>query len=248
MQRYFVKNCQIIDNNVRIDGGDFHHIKNVMRMRLGQNVYVVNENEDVYLCELSNFSNTYAEFSILKKIESNVELPVDVTIGYGLVRREKTEEVVKHITELGANGFIQIEMARSIVRLKEGKENKTERLRLISKEASEQCHRNKLMKIYDPIKFNSLIEFSKGFDLCLFAYEESGRENNFSFKKYLKGNYKNILVIVGPEGGFDITEVKKLEDAGFHSIGLGPRILRSETAPLYIMSAISYETEIKHES
>lgn len=248
MQRYFVKNNQFIGNTVNIIGGDFHHIKNVMRMKVNDKVYVVNEDEELFLCELSLFSSDYVQFHIIGKKDVNVELPVNVTMCYGLVRREKTEEVVKHITELGASGFISVEMARSVVRLKEGHENKTERLRLISKEASEQCHRNKLMTIYNSIKFKALFEFSKDFDLCLYAYEESGRENNYSLKKYLRDNeFKNILFLVGPEGGFDISEVKQLDQAGFKAVGLGPRILRSETAPLYIMSAISYEMELKYE-
>ena len=247
MQRYFVNNSQITDSIVSITGGDFHHIKNVMRMKYGEKVYVVNEDKEVYLCALDLLTQDTARFNILEKLDYNVELPINVTMCYGLVRREKTEEVVKHITELGCSGFIQVEMARSVVRLKENANNKTERLRLISKEASEQCHRNKLMKVYDPIKFKQIFDFSKDYDLCLYAYEESGRENNFTFKKYLKDGYKNILILVGPEGGFDLNEVEKLNQAGFKAIGLGPRILRSETAPLYIMSAISYEMEIKYE-
>ena len=248
MQRYFVKNEQVNDSTVTIIGGDFHHIKNVMRMRPGDEVYVVNEDEELFLCQLSMMANDSACFNIIEKLDAKVELPINVTMCYGLVRREKTEEVVKHITELGATGFVQVEMARSIVRLKEGKENKTERLRLISKEASEQSHRTKLMKVYDPIKFKQIFDFAKDYDLCLYAYEESGRSNNYSLKKYLKGNYKNILFLVGPEGGFDLTEVEKLNQAGFVAVGLGPRILRSETAPLYIMSAISYELELNYES
>ena len=247
MQRYFVKNEQINDNNVIINGQDYHHIKNVMRMKIGDKVYVVNQNEKLFICKIELFNSDSVLLNILENVEANVELPCNVTIAYGLVRREKNEEVVKHITELGASGFISVEMKRSVVRLKDYSNNKIDRLRMISKEASEQCHRLRLMKIYDTVKFKEFLDFSKQFDVCLYAYEESGRENNYSFKRYIRQGLNNCLILVGPEGGFDPSEVELLDKSGFKAIGLGPRILRSETAPLYIMSSISYELEIKYE-
>ena len=105
------------------------------------------------------------------------------------------------------------------------------------------------MEITPSISFNDLLKLNKEYDLCLFAYEESGRNDDFHFKSFLKQikgkENSKILVVIGPEGGFSNDEAKKLLLNGFKAIGLGPRILRTETAPLYVMSAISYELELE---
>lgn len=247
MQRYFTNNNNIdLSNNMCfITGSDFHHIKNVMRMKVSDKIYVVDEDENAYLTEIINFDLDRVVCSIIKKLEQKVELDSFVVIAQGLVRREKTEEVLRRITELGASGYVQVAMERSIVKVKETKDSKTERMKTIVKEASEQCHRNKLMEVYSVHSFKEFIKKFNDFEVKLFAYEEAGRNNIFNLKQKVKeGKGKRIVVLVGPEGGISESEVKLLETNGFVSVGLGPRILRTETAPLYVMSAISYELEI----
>ena len=244
MQRYFLENVEINNNTIYIDGSDFHHIKNVMRMKIDDLVYVCFDSL-TYVAKISLFLNDKVAIELVEKLDKDVELKVDVTIAHGLVRREKMEEVIRRICELGAHEYIPVSMARSIVKVKEEKDSKLQRQKTIIKEACEQSHRNRLMEISGVVDFKKFLVLSKNYDLCLFAYEESGRSNNYNLKKYLKEfSGKKILVLVGPEGGFSENEVDVLEKNGFMSIGLGPRILRTETAPLYVMSAISYELEI----
>ena len=250
MQRYFVNNNSINKDLglVRITDQDFHHIKNVMRMKENQELQIVNENGDVFLCKISKFFNHYVEINIMTSVETDVELSTKVTIALGMVRREKTEEVLRRIAELGASGFVSVKLSRSLIK-PNNDEKKINRMKTIAKEACEQSHRNKLMEVYPNLNFSNFIKFSKNYDLCLAAYEEAGRENNFSLKKLIKKyKDKNILVLVGPEGGFSEQEIEILINNQFKLIGLGPRILRVETAPLYIMAAISYETELENES
>lgn len=249
MQRYFIKNNQIIRNNVVITDGDYHHIKNVMRMKEKDQIFVCDEDENVYLSEIAIINNQEIILNILLKIEDQVELEVDVTIAFGLTRRDKQEEVARKITELGASEFIPVELERSVVKLSHQKESKLERLKLIVKEAAEQSHRCKMMKVNEAISFNDFLKMSNEYDLLLYAYEEEGRRYNYQFKQLLQNFHgRRILVLVGPEGGIGPKEVEMLNQNGFLAIGLGPRILRCETAPLYIMSAISYELELKNES
>ena len=112
----------------------------------------------------------------------------------------------------------------------------------IAKEASEQSHRTKILEVKEAVSFKEFLKMSKDYDLCLYAYENSNKED--SFKNLLKNKkYKNILILVGPEGGISEKEVKLLNEANFYPVTLGPRILRTQVAPLYIMSAISYEWE-----
>lgn len=247
MQRYFVDKENVdIKRKIIYIIEDYHHIKNVMRMKLNDKIYVCDNDNNVYLCVISSFNDDNVECEIIETILKKVELEVDVTIAQGLVRREKTEEVLRRITELGASGYMSVIMDRSIVKIKDSKNSKIDRYKTIVKEASEQSHRSKLMKVYETLNIRDFINFSKNYDLCLFAYEESGRKSNYDLKRYLCNfDKKSILVLVGPEGGFSENEVKVLLENNFKAIGLGPRILRTETAPLYIMSAISYEMELE---
>lgn len=244
MQRYFLNNPIVINNLITISGQDFHHIKNVMRMKINDKIYVCFNNLS-YFAKIKEFNNDSVTIEIEEQERRKVELDVDITIAHGLVRREKKEEVIRRICELGAHEYIPVIMERSIVKVKDDDNNKLSRQKIIIKEACEQSHRQKLMEISPTLSLKQLIDKSLQYDLLLFAYEESGRENNYNLKKYLKEfKGKNILVLIGPEGGFSETEINLLEENNFKAIGLGPRILRTETAPLYVMSVISYELEM----
>ena len=234
MQRYFINNNQINNNIVTITGDDVHHIKTVMRMRIGEKVIVCDEIK-TYFCEIINISNT-VELSILEEINENSEMDLKVTVAHGLVRREKMEEVVRRLVELGCFSYIPVNMTRSVV---EHKEINIDRLTKIIKEASEQSHRQKLMKISEVISFNEFLKETKKYDLVLFAH--TLYKDNVNLFKEIKTKCSNILVIVGPEGGFDLNEVEKLVKLdNIRPISLGKRILRTETAPLYIMSVLGF--------
>ena len=235
MQRYFINNNQINNNIVTIFGDDVHHIKTVMRMRIGEKVYVCDEIK-TYICEIINITNT-VELSILEEINENSEMELKVTVAHGLVRREKMEEVVRRLVELGCFSYIPVNMTRSVVK---HKEINIERLNKIIKEASEQSQRNKLMNLCEVISFKKLNEIIDSYDLVLFAHALYKDEVNF-FTEIKDLKYKNVLVIVGPEGGFDDKEVETiLKHKNVRKISLGKRILRTETAPLYIMSVLGF--------
>lgn len=245
MQRYFINNEWIKNNKIYITGDDYHHIRNVMRMRINQEALFCDEDEQVYLASLEEYLSHEAVFIIKEKVNHQPELIYEVTIAHGLVRRDKQEEVIRRITELGAKRYIPVIMERSIIKVRDKEDHKRERMLKIIKEASEQSHRTKMMELSNIVSFNELLNISTQYDLLMFAYEESGRNGNSTFKKALEEFVgQKILVLVGPEGGFNPQEVEVLLQHNFKSIGLGPRILRTETAPLYIMSAISYELEL----
>ena len=236
MQRYFINKNQINNNTVCITGDDVHHIKTVMRMKEKDQVIVCDE-ENSYLCEITFISNNCVDLQILSKIEGSSELKTNVTLAHGLVRREKMEEVVRRLVELGCFSYIPVDMKRSVVKFKE---INTQRLNKIIKEASEQSQRNKLMNICEVISFKKLNEIIDSYDLVLFAHALYKDEVNF-FTEIKDLKYKNVLVIVGPEGGFDDKEVETiLKHKNVRKISLGKRILRTETAPLYIMSVLGF--------
>ena len=249
MQRYFFKDNSCLDNKLnRViinDKENVHHIKNVMRMKIGDKLIVCTNDYHEYLCEIECISNII-DLKIISESINNNELKADVTIAQGLVRREKKEEVLRRLVELGCYKYIPVEMERSIVHLNKYNEN-IERINTIIKECSEQSERGKLMLYSEAISFKSFIN-DLNYDYKFVCYEESGRSNEQSLKDYLfklgpiDGVNKKILVLVGPEG-ISNKELEILDKLGFIKIGLGKRILRTETAPLYIMSVLGYGVE-----
>ena len=246
MQRYFVsKNIINEDKNIAIisDKANIHHIKDVMRMKNGDEIILLTNDGYEYLARINQL-NTDVSLEIIEKRINNNELKTTVDIVHGLVRREKREETLRRLVELGCHKYIPVLMERSIVKIEKFKEN-NERINTIIKECSEQSERGILMEYQNPVNFNDLIKMRDEYDYAFICYEESGRSNDQSLSDYHNLiNGKKVLVLVGPEGGISETELTKLKEANFVPIGLGKRILRTETAPLYIMSVLGYLTEI----
>lgn len=248
MQRYFLENEQFQGENVRLTKDDAHHIMRVMRMKVGDKVIVCNEDQGSFVVEISNFDDDVVIGAIIRSIEVQVELPVSVTIAQGLPKGDKFEWVLQKGTECGATQFIPVKMDRSVVKLDEKKgAKKLERWSKIVKEAAEQAHRQMQPTVHPIINFKDLLKLGPDYDVCLFAYEETAKKGELSqLKETLKSIMPGalILVLVGPEGGISDEEKELLVEAGFLPCALGPRILRTETAPIYILSAISYEFEL----
>lgn len=244
MQRYFVKKDAIIEPYIYITGDDCHHIGMVMRMKPGDNVYISDE-ERSFIAVIQDIKKEQVTLLIKEELNEEKELPFNVTIAQGLVRREKMEEVIDYITELGASCYIPVVMSRSIVKVNfEQMEKKSTRYAKIAKEAAEQSHRLKIMEVKNVENWKNFLKLAGNYDLCLYAYEASPKDD--SLKQILRTKkYQNILVLVGPEGGISEKEVEDLKKNNFLPISLGPRILRTQVAPLYVMSALSYEWEAK---
>ena len=249
MQRYFVLNNVIDEKNkiARIsDKENVHHIRDVMRMKPSDMVLLLDNSGYEYLSRIENISNI-VDLKIIEKRKNNNELNALVDIYHGLVRREKKEETLRRLVELGCHKYVPVMMERSIVKMDKYKEN-DDRIKTIIKECSEQAERGKLMKYNNPITFSELINESINYDYKFVCFEDSGRSNDKGLLQYLdKLQNKKVMVVVGPEGGISPNELTKLIDAGFVSIGLGKRILRTETAPLFVMSLLAYHVETGEE-
>lgn len=249
MQRYFLANSQFQDQSVTIHGEDAHHIVRVMRMTEGMQVYCCNEEGRTYICEITNFTNDEVKLRVVKWVEETKELPIKVSIASGLPKGDKLELIIQKATELGAHQFVPFNAARSIVKWDDKKgSKKLERFNKIAKEAAEQSHRNVLPAVQAPVSIDMLIKMSQNIDYKIVAYEEEakqGEQSRFAsiLSKIQPG--QSMLVLFGPEGGLTDQEIEKLVNNGFVSCGLGPRILRTETAPLYVLSAISYHFELQ---
>ncbi|MBQ4163573.1 MAG: 16S rRNA (uracil(1498)-N(3))-methyltransferase [Turicibacter sp.] len=248
MQRYFLKNSQFNNDLALITGDDAHHMSRVMRMTIGDQVIVCNEDKTCYYATIKQIKDQEIEVTLDSMIEAQTELPIEVTIAQGLPKGDKFEWVIQKATECGASEFIPLEMERSVVKLdakKAGK--KIERWNKIAKEAAEQSHRQMVPNVTSVQTLKQLLAQASQYDICLFAYEETAKQGQLAQLKQTLStieNHKKLLVIVGPEGGISEKEETILLESGFKPCALGPRILRTETAPIYILSAISYALEL----
>lgn len=247
MQRYFIKDLQIDNKIVTMTKEDSYHIIKVMRMRIGEKIEICTETK-TYLGEIQAFQDNLAIITLLEEIEEDKELSIEVTIAQGMVNRVKMEEVIEKISMLGASSYLFFPMERSIVKTDSSNiEKKMGRFMTIAKESSEVAHRQKVMEVEYLTSFKELLKVTSQYDYCLYAYEKTELSNH-NFKRILKeikNTHKKILILVGPEGGISEAEVESLNKNGFIPITLGPRILRTEVAPSYIMASISYELELE---
>ncbi|MFC5604040.1 16S rRNA (uracil(1498)-N(3))-methyltransferase [Sporosarcina koreensis] len=246
MQRYFLETPFDEVGNAFISGDDGKHIAKVMRMEAGDRIIAVN-NGEAFICEIANIlTDGVAVTKMDGPLRSN-EMPISVTIACGLPKGDKLDLIVQKGTELGMSKIIPFEAERSIVKwdAKKG-DKKVERLNKIAKEAAEQCHRTIIPAVSAPMSFKQLLQESRNHDVCFFADEEDAKGTDPNrIADRLKNVYhkQTVLVVFGPEGGLSRKEAEEMRAAGFKSVSLGPRILRTETAPLYCLSAMSYEFE-----
>lgn len=248
MQRYFVNNEQVKNNNIYITGEDYHHISRVMRMKQGDHIICVTPDEQSALCEIGEITNEHVMVNILQWNHQSTELPVQITIASGLPKGDKLEWMMQKGTELGAYEFIPFFAARSITKWDNKKiQKRVERLQKIVKEAAEQSHRFYMPKVRLPVTVKELVQLSQLYDYKIVAFEEDakkGERSNFAKLLQAMRQGETLIIVFGPEGGLTQEEVQLFEKNGFQSCGLGPRILRTETAPLYALAAASYQLEL----
>lgn len=231
MQQYFAKN-----KNLDLEDGDYHHIKNVMKMKRDDLIKVVYD-KIIYTCKLNNVSNK-STFDIINK-EEKTDKKLSVSVVFSLIKEQKLNYLLQKTTELGVNKLIPIETKRSVVKIEGNKEKtKIDRWKKICKEASEQSFRADIPEISDILTLKNLVNLD--YDLKLVC---SLNKNTKNIKKILEKNNKcvKILLVVGPEGGFDPLEEEYLLENGFKSVSLGENVLRAETAPVAALSMINYE-------
>jgi len=245
MQRYFVRASDVDQQkqSVTITGEDVGHIVKVMRFSPGDRIICCDGTGNCYMTAIQEIRRDQVNCRLMEKIHDDRELPVHVTIAQGLPKGDKMDLIVQKGTELGARALIPFTSSRTIVQLDEKKQAKRiERWNKIAKEASEQSHRSIVPEISGVLSWKQLLKIADQFDLALLAFEGERVTTLYSYLQNLKGNLK-ILIIVGPEGGFSEEEAAEAGAAGFKSVMLGNRILRTETAALYALSCISYQFE-----
>lgn len=246
MYKFFVDDKQIKDEKVNIIGEDVNHIKNVLRLEVGENICVCSkETSKSFMCKIESFFLDEVKCKILEEVSETTETSTYIHIFQGLPKADKFEWIIEKCTEIGVKEITPVVMKRSIVKLDDkDKSKKLIRWQKIAEVAAKQSKRDMIVSVNNIINFENIFENIKDYDILLVAYEEE-KEN--TLKKVLsefkgKKNLK-VAVIIGPEGGIDIEEIDMCMSNNFTSVTLGKRILRTETAPLVVSSNIIYELE-----
>ena len=246
MYHFFTDKSNINDKFVRIEGKDVNHIKNVLRMRIGEEISVGNgEDDDEYRCEITEITDEYVAAGILFVKEANVELPVKVTLFQGLPKSDKMETIIQKCVELGITEIVPVETKRCVVKIEDKKkESRVARWQAIAEAAGKQSQRSIIPKIGDIMSFREACKKAEESDVRLIPYELSeGTEKTKEIFKSLKPG-RSIAVFIGPEGGFEEKEIAFATECGIEPVSLGKRILRTETAGMTVLAWIGYELEI----
>ncbi|MFD1927381.1 16S rRNA (uracil(1498)-N(3))-methyltransferase [Sporosarcina siberiensis] len=246
MQRYFLDEPFDENGKTVIGKDDSKHIVRVMRMNVGDQIIAVHSGV-AYTAIIRELGEETVFIERENDALPSNEMPVHVTIACGLPKGDKFDLIVQKGTELGMSALIPFKAERSVVKWDEKRgQKKIERLQKIAKEAAEQCHRSNIPSIENPFTLAQLLEVANNYDILLIADEEDAKKderNRIADRlKTIKPN-QSVLVVFGPEGGLSRNEAHAFFAKGFLSTSLGPRILRTETAPLFLLSAMSCEFE-----
>jgi 16S rRNA (uracil1498-N3)-methyltransferase len=244
MPRFFVPSVDIDGNIAVIRGDDAFHIARALRMAEGDEITVCDMHGTEHTCTLTKIRDDACECRINESRNGKTEPPVHITLYMAYPKGDKLETVVQKAVELGAAEITPFESSRCIKRPKAEKaEKQLARLTRIAEEAAKQCGRSRLPRVNPSLTYKEVLSTVSA-DICLFCYEGDGAR---SLKAVLSeaGKVSSVAVIVGSEGGFSQSEAEAAREAGFMICNLGPRILRCETAPSYVLSCISYQLELE---
>lgn len=245
MFHFFVEPSQINDKTVIITGGDVNHIKNVLRMKVGEEVAVSNGVDGKeYRCGIAAFEEDRVVLELRFVKEDGLELPSRVHLYQGLPKADKMELIIQKAVELGVYEIIPVETKRAVVKLDAKKaKQKTERWQAIAEAAAKQSKRRIIPAVREPISFWKAVEEASSMEVKLIPYElAEGMDRTRERMENLPEN-ADIAVFIGPEGGFDEKEIELAMQNGIEAITLGKRILRTETAGFTVMAWIMYQLE-----
>lgn len=240
MHRFFVGKEQIIGDKIEILGTDVKHIKNVLRLRIDEEIEVSSDGF-TYISKIKSLEENRVLLGVLDKSTGSNESPINIILYQGLAKGSKMDIIIQKGTEVGIKKFYPLATNRSIVKIKNIKkeQSKVERWNNIVDGAAKQSKRDIIPKVENIITFDEMIDLLKNEKNIIVPYEdEKANGIRQDLQKIQEGD---IHLIIGPEGGFDPGEINKLKEIGAKIVTLGPRILRTETAGLVASTIILYE-------
>lgn len=249
MYHFYTIKSNITPERIVLTGEDVNHIKNVLRMKEGEELVICDGEGTDHFCRIAELNRDSVVCSVQKSGLSQAELPVRLYLLQGLPKKDKMELIIQKAIELGVYEIVPVMTKRVIVKLDDPKKeaHKLERWQAIAEAAAKQSGRGIIPKIHPVVSFEEALEMGKKTDEAMIAYENadnsvSGMEESRKLIHELK-NKSSACFFIGPEGGFESSEVARAVEAGFSCISLGKRILRTETAGLAVLSAAMFELD-----
>lgn len=240
MSRYFIEQQAEIGATVLVEGDTFHHLKNVLRKRLGERITLFDGKGYTYDAIIERIYKDCLEAIVEHKTRALHESPTEIILFQGMPKWDKMEYIIQKAVELGVASIVPVITKRCVVRVDgEMALKKQKRWQKIALEASQQSERGIIPNLHTPTSFEEALQMANHTDLQILAYE---KEANQTMKQLLKMDLipKSVAIFIGPEGGFEEEEVSSAVTHGVKSISLGPRILRTETAGLIVSALVQH--------
>ena len=248
MHRFFVEESSINQNRVVIKGSDAHHIADVLRMKIGEEIHVCTGDEWEYTCEISSMSKDEVVAAVVDASKPGKELESDITLYQCLPKKDKMELIIQKAVELGVSRIVPVESLRVVVNLDKKREpSRVERWNKVAEAAAKQSGRMKIPEVGHVLTFSEALKDASGTDVRLIPYEKF--EDMNSTREIVNDIRpgQSVAVIIGPEGGFDEAEFREAREKGFDPVSLGKRILRTETAGMFMLSVLGFMLDSRTE-
>ena len=244
MNHFFTEPGNIADGKIYISGSDVNHIKNVLRMKPDEELLISDGTGKDYLCRISDINEKEIICQIISEDVSRTEPTVKFFLFQGLPKADKMEMIIQKSVELGVYEIIPVETSRSVVKYDDKKKrSRQERWQKIAEGAAKQSGRGIIPQVDEIMSFKNALKMAENLDMILIPYEnfkdmKATRETIASIKPGM-----SVGIFIGPEGGFAGNEVDSATEAGAYQLCLGSRILRTETAPLMLLSVLMFALE-----
>lgn len=245
MYNFFVTSENKKDNHYFITGDDYNHIKNVLRMTVGER-FLVSCEDTSDLCEIESIENNTIIVKIVEKNYQSTNLPIKIHLFQGLPKSDKLELIIQKAVELGVATITPVSMKRSIVKIDDKKKkSKQERWQAIATAAAKQSKRTSIPEVCEVLTYKEFISKAQELDLLLVPYEcaEGMAATKSALSEIRSG--MNVGIIIGPEGGFEEKEIQEALSVGGKVISLGARILRTETAAITALAMCMLYSEME---
>lgn len=249
MHRFFIEPSQIQDGKIYVEGADVNHIKNVLRMKPGDQVMISDGEGNQYLCALDFYALELPGakrvwFRIVDTWKENRELSSKIYLFQGLPKSDKMELIIQKATELGAYELIPMATGRTVVKLDEKKaEKKLQRWNAIAESAAKQSGRSRIPCVREVMTLSEALAYGEALDVLLIPYEKAeGMEATRRAVESIRPG-QSVGIFIGPEGGFEEAEVRQAMACRALPVTLGRRILRTETAGFVVLSILLFHLE-----
>ncbi len=247
MPRFFVESQFIEEAYVKITGDDARHISRSLRMTAGETITVCDMQGTDYNCILDEFTDSYVRAKIVSKSKVASEPPFYAHLFQALPKGEKLDYIIQKAVECGISEITTFNSERCIAKEKSNESSKLIRRQRISLEAAKQSGRGIVPNINSTVSFSQMIDMASKYDLVLFCYEKATDESLKALLNQFKSKSTDtpkIAIVIGSEGGFSEKEANIAKENGMNIVGLGKRILRTETASSFLLGCLVYEFEL----